>query len=344
MKIAVFGGTGSLGSNFVRYALERGDVEPVVYSTAGAGAGNRPAHSVEVRAYPANDPETIVFDDDTEAVVNFAHPWERRGGIDGGEQIERFAKLVAAARRRQPSLRLVHVSSMSVFEPFRSAHPFSETDPLDPPAGDVYAREKVLAETALRALPDADRWQLHLRPTVVYGPYCAAWTDRLLAAFRRGNVDYWDLSGSIQPVYGEDLSRFVHERLHDFTPGIYNFPGPEKVSWQAFVDTFREIVGVGELVRVPAGARDETPNAPGIVERAVTKAARTLRPAAAAAAAGRRTNATLLTRSFFAVDRLLSDAALRRDFPTFRRAAPSEVKAELAAYYRDRFAGDVEQR
>ena len=121
MKVAVFGGTGFLGSNFVRFALRHGGVEPVVYSTGGNSPSNLSARDVELRLYPVDDPETIVFDDGTEAVVNFAHPWERRGTIEATEQIERFVKLIAAARRRHARLRLIHLSSMSVFEPFRSA-------------------------------------------------------------------------------------------------------------------------------------------------------------------------------------------------------------------------------
>jgi nucleoside-diphosphate-sugar epimerase len=189
-------------------------------------------------------------------------------------------------------------------------------------------------------LADADRWQLHLRPTVVYGPFCRPWTDRIFEAFRQGNVRYADLSGRIQPVYGEDVSRFIYERLLDFRPGIYNFPGPEEMSWQTFVDTFREIVGIGNLVRVPVAPGNRARTKPGFVERALRKAERTVRPVAASAAEQRRANAKLFAKPFFAEDRLLSDAKWRRDCPTFQLSRLSEVKDVLAEYYRARFPDD----
>jgi len=195
MKVAVFGGSGFLGYDFVRFALQRGGVELVVYSSGAGSLANVARHDVDLRLYPADDPQTVVLDDDTAVVVNFAHPFERRGEISGTEQINRFVRFIAAAKRSNRDLRLVYLSSMSVFEPFGRSHRFAEADPVRPPRDDRYAQEKVHAETELRNLPDADRWQLHLRPTVVYGPFCRPFTDRFLELFRQGDVGYIDLSG-----------------------------------------------------------------------------------------------------------------------------------------------------
>src|SRR3546814_15220128 len=90
---------------------------------------------------------------------------------------------LAAAKQANPGLRLIHLSTMSVFEPFAGKHFFTESAPLHPPKTDRYACEKVLAESALKKLPNAEKWQVHLRPTIVYGPYCGVWTDRILEAF-----------------------------------------------------------------------------------------------------------------------------------------------------------------
>ena len=118
MKVAVFGGSGFLGYDFVRFALRHGGVEPIVYSGGGKSLANVSRHDVDIRLYSADDPQAIALDDDVDVVVNFAHPFERRGGITGTEQIARFVRFVGQARRANPRLRLIHLSSMSVFEPF----------------------------------------------------------------------------------------------------------------------------------------------------------------------------------------------------------------------------------
>jgi len=373
MKVAVFGGSGFLGYDFVRFALRHGGVEPIVYSGGGKSLANVSRHDVDIRLYSADDPQAIALDDDVDVVVNFAHPFERRGGITGTEQIARFVRFVGQARRANPRLRLIHLSSMSVFEPFGRNRRFEESDSLRPPRGDRYAQEKVFAETALRSLPDADRWQLHLRPTVVYGPFCGAWTDRIFAAFKHGDVGYRDLSGRIQPIYGEDISRFIYDRLLDFTTGVYNLPGPEEMSWQTFLDTFREIVGIGRLVQMSDASasrgggdrrtsnsyKDDIRQLVQVVRREPSFVRMAGRIARRLPVASDRVSMFLLGRDgarvasmsdvqtpntavfgtpYFAADRLVCETKCRRNYPTLKLSRVSDVKPVLEEYYRFRFS------
>lgn len=370
MKVAVFGGSGFLGYDFVRFALRQGGVEPVVYTSNAGSLSNVCRHDVDVRLYPASDPQAVVLDEDTDVVVNFAHPFERRGGISGTHQIERFVRFIDNAKRLNPTLCLIYLSSMSVFEPFGSNRRFAEADPLRPPRENRYAQEKVLAETALRNLPDADRWQLHLRPTVVYGPFCRPFTDRLMNAFKQGDVGYRDLSGRVQPIYGEDISRFIYDRLRHFTTGVYNLAGPEEMSWQTFVNTFREIVGVGSLVHIPDGSADgegrtnalkddirrlwhvvrQEPAFNRLAARITRRLPRAFfdresrllaeQPKAPARPRSpvRPLNTALLGRSFFAEDRLVCDKKCRRDYPTLKLTRVSDVRPVLDDYNRFRFS------
>ena len=375
MKVAVFGGSGFLGYDFVRFALRHGGVEPIVYSGGGKSLANVSRHDVDIRLYSADDPQAIALDDDVDVVVNFAHPFERRGGITGTEQIARFVRFVGQARRANPRLRLIHLSSMSVFEPFGRNRRFEESDSLRPPRGDRYAQEKVFAETALRSLPDADRWQLHLRPTVVYGPFCGAWTDRIFAAFKHGDVGYRDLSGRIQPIYGEDISRFIYDRLLDFTTGVYNLPGPEEMSWQTFLDTFREIVGIGRLVQMSDASasrgggdrrtsnsyKDDIRQLVQVVRREPSFVRMAGRIARRLPVASDRVSMFLLGRDgarvasmsdvqtpntavfgtpYFAADRLVCETKCRRNYPTLKLSRVSDVKPVLEEYYRFRFSDD----
>ena len=136
MKVAVFGGSGFLGYDFVRLALREGGCEPVVYSSSAKSLSNIARHEVDIRLYPSADPGSVSLDPDVDVLINFSHPFERRDGINGLAQVERFAAFVAGARQRNPRPRLIHISSMSVFEPFAQGREFVESDGLRPRRAD----------------------------------------------------------------------------------------------------------------------------------------------------------------------------------------------------------------
>ncbi len=330
-NVAVFGGSGFLGGSFVRLARRLAGVRPIVYSSKPAGSSA--FGDLDVRSYQPDEVQDLTLDPNVDVVVNFAHPFERRGSRPGSEQIRRFARFIGRARAANPDLRLIHLSSMSVFEPFAHDHRFEESAPLQPPATDRYAQEKVLAETALRALPQADAWQLHLRPTVVYGPFCRPWTDRMLASFESGDVAYVDLTGRAQPVSGDDVSRFICDRVKDFRGGVYNLPGPETIDWHTFVDAFRRIVGRGALVQAPASAMAAAKGSDALHKRVIRRFSRLVsRPVPAPV-----TNPDFLCRPFFAEDRLVSDAKVHTDFPSFQPARFADALPMLAEYYGTEF-------
>ncbi len=364
MKVAVFGGSGFLGYDFVRAALAADGIAPVVYSSSAKSLSNVARHELDIRLYPSHEPERVSLEIDIDLLLNFSHPFEQRGGISGQAQVEGFARFVGRAHERNPRLRLIHISSMSVFEPFAPGHFFGEDEPQKPPRADRYAREKVRAEQALRALPEAASWQLHLRPTVVYGPYCGVWTDRLFEAFGAGDVAHASLDGRIQPLAGADLSRFLLARLHDFRPGVYNMPGPEVLRWADFFEVFRAIVGRGRLVRQPDAP---PPSLLGFYasnlrelmhivrrepafDRIAVSIARHLptegvefmkrlllgRAERAPRAATGALNRDYL-RPFFGEDRLVSGAQLAADFPDFAPRPLADCTADLARYHRYRY-------
>ena len=94
MKVAVFGGSGFLGYDFVRLALRDGGCTPVVYSSSAKSLSNVARHEVDIRLYPSADPASVVLDTDVDLLLNFSHPFERRDGISGQVQVERFADFV----------------------------------------------------------------------------------------------------------------------------------------------------------------------------------------------------------------------------------------------------------
>lgn len=372
MKIAVFGGSGFLGYSFVRHALQAGDVTPIVYSSSPKSLANVARHEVDIRLYPSSQPEAIQLDPDVSLIINYSHPFEARDNITGADQIRGFVRFVAAARRANPGLRLIHLSTMSVFEPFATDHFFTESAPLHPPKTDRYACEKVLAETALKKLPDAEKWQVHLRPTIVYGPYCGVWTDRIFEAFTQGDVGFSNLAGRIQPILGDDISRLIHALCFDFRPGTYNLPGPEVMSWHDFLSSFQDIVGGGALVRVASSSvANDAESAFAFYRRNFRELMRVVRKEPAfdrmAVRMARRMPAhwvtrlknlllgkeaalgpssstltpalatTTFCRPFFGEDRLVFEDKLKSDFPQFRRTSLPETRELMTSYYRYRF-------
>lgn len=249
MKIAIHGGSGFMGYDFFRLLLEQAqDIEPIVYTSSPTGLTNLKRHDCDVRLIPTTELAITDYPDGVGYVVNFSHPFAKRHEMTPDEQIDAYVEHFRRALNRNPSLKLIHISTMSVYEPFARGEYFDESSKPSPPAGDNYARTKWAFEDKLRHLPGAAEWQLHLRPTVVYGPFCRPWTDNLLGAFGKGDVVIGKHDGRIQPISGRDVSRFLLERVRQFVPGVINIGGPE-LSWRDFFSFFQSIVDVGQLVQ-----------------------------------------------------------------------------------------------
>src|SRR4051812_9354499 len=90
MKVAVFGGSGFLGTAFLRTALRRGGIDSVFYTSSGARPAALGGAALDVRPYAPDHIGDLTLHPDTDAIVNFAHPFERRGALSGADQIRQF--------------------------------------------------------------------------------------------------------------------------------------------------------------------------------------------------------------------------------------------------------------
>ncbi|MEQ8821104.1 MAG: NAD-dependent epimerase/dehydratase family protein [Sumerlaeia bacterium] len=379
MRVAIFGGTGFMGYDFVRLLLDEGTHEPVVYCTSPKNLTNLRRHPVAVRFVPPHLMANENLDEDIDLIVNFAHPFQQRDQMTPNQQTDLFVRFLEKARARNPKLRMVHISTLSVYEPFSEDKEYAETDPLDPPGSDLYATTKLYAEKAIRGIAGAEEWQVVLRPTIVYGSFCRPWTDGLLKAFAEGDVGYCDLGGMIQPITGRDISRFIRRVMDDFKPGVYNMAGQEKVSWKEFFTLFQEVVGEGRLVQVeppPPGAVPvqldglafyrfhakelqrvivanrsfnaiATRMAKPVPRTLVMKVRRSLgldkppAPRRAGAAAAGTDVQLQFTKPFFGEDRLVSRAHFEDTFPDFATTPLGQMKETLREYYEYRFTDKI---
>lgn len=259
MKVAVLGGSGFIGYSTVKYLLMQPDVEVTVYCTSAKGLSNLARHgSVDIKYVPYSRLGDHPIDKDTGMLINIAHPFAARDGFLPDEQLEILIQFIESSARNISRLKVIHISTMSAYEPFLDNILYEESSETVPPKQDKYAYSKHQIEARVRAVLDTNTNLLILRPTVVYGPFGRPWTDNLFRQFIDGDVGYSGLDGKIQPMFVDDLGKIIAGQVRKFIPGIYNIAGNEIVSWQEFLGYFSSIVGKGKLCKVDAITPNET--------------------------------------------------------------------------------------
>lgn len=115
------------------------------------------------------------------SLVNFSHPFERREGIAA---MRRCSASPSSWRRRGAAIRTcawsIRVRCRSTNRSPRAMNS-TRARPCARRAMTATRARRSPPEQALLALPDAPNWQLRVRPTVVYGPFCGVWTNRVFS-------------------------------------------------------------------------------------------------------------------------------------------------------------------
>lgn len=192
-----------------------------------------------------------------------------RGGLPCGQRGPSAALARACARR---GVRLVHVSTPSVYNATGRTEQVREDTPVGPRFDSPYARSKWQAEQAVRAaLPDATI----LRPRGIYGVGDTSIVPRLAAALRAGRLPR--LTGSEVWTELTDVRNVAHAITLALTrpaPGVFNVTDGQAIPLWATLDRLADTLGVPRPTRrVPArlleewrrrwnSARDCTPTGP----------------------------------------------------------------------------------
>ena len=183
MRILVTGATGFLGGAAARALAQAGHDVTATGRNSAAGAALEKSGMRFVAADLRADPAPLL--NGIDAVLHAAARstlWGRWADFYA-DNVEVSAALARACARR--GLRLVHVSTPSVYNATGLTSQVSESTPVGPRFDSLYARSKYLAELEVRsALPDA----AILRPRGIYGPGDTSIVPRLARALQSGRL------------------------------------------------------------------------------------------------------------------------------------------------------------
>lgn len=371
MKISVFGASGFIGYSFIRDLLEQTpQSRPKAYSTNAGSLTNLSRHDLPIRLISYAQLPSLELDSSTEHFVNFSHPFAPREDFTVKEQISKLLQFFHHAMESNPKLRLIHVSSMSVYEPFANGREFGEASTIKPPRSDFYAKNKAQIDKEILSWRQfSNRIQI-LRPTVVYGPFGRPWTDNIIKQFLAGPVWHRGLKGKIQPIWVVDVARLIVESLNNFVPGVFNLPGPEIMTWKSFLSFFEGIVEAGSLSQDSGGLEEDSLRRSSLWNRSKIGFAklikqpyfkeiatplwrrlpdsirepikqRLLSSVAGASAQSNLAASRPYCKEFFEEDRLVSIRKLQDEFPDFSLTSLSEVEPIMKSYFRFRFTNET---
>ena len=196
LDIAVTGASGFIGDRLVGMLGESARPTRVRTLSRRAGAGNVPPVDLA-------DPAAVrVALGGCTTLVHCAFDF-----ADLGANIE-IAR-VLAAECAAAGVRLIHISTAAVYEPFPPGH-LDETMCNEHP-GSLYKQAKLgIEREILRFVHESGLETVILQPTVVYGPHGRAWTDSPIRELLTGTVVLPDQGGgTCNAVFIDDVCHAI---------------------------------------------------------------------------------------------------------------------------------------
>jgi len=262
MRLLVTGGMGFIGSNFIRYVLERHPNWEVI-NLDKLGYGSNPANLRDVE----NDPRyTFVKGDiakfelvkelvkQADAVVNFAAESHVDRSISSPDHFLRsnvigVYTILEAIRKENPEVRLVHISTDEVYGDILEGS-FREEDALKPSS--PYSATKAAADTLVLGWARTYRLNASItRCTNNYGPY--QFPEKLIPktiirANMRLKVPIYGTGQNVRDwIYVEDHVRAVERVLLKGEPReVYNVSAGEEKTNLEVVRTILRLLGKDE--------------------------------------------------------------------------------------------------
>lgn len=157
-------------------------------------------------------------------------------------------KVLAETCRSKRINRLVHVSTISVYEPLKDGDVTEESK--SEPVGISYADTKLaVEEEILRQVLKYDLPAVVIQPTNVYGSFGRTWTDKIVEKIQRGTIVLPDGGeGLCNAVYVDDVvNAMILASIRNGVVGErFLISGAEPVTWDMFYGKFADAVGASQ--------------------------------------------------------------------------------------------------
>lgn len=244
MRALVTGATGGLGRNLVT-RLEREGHDYVTVGrvrTPGPGESVDDVHAEFVR-------ELLSKAEGCDVIFHCAalsSPWGRLADFEEANFLL-TTDIVAVAV--SCGVRLVHVSTPSIYFDFKDRHDIKEDDPLPKNMVNSYAWSKLAAENVVTwgAMGGKGLKAVILRPRAIFGPHDRVLMPRLIEAAKRGPVPLINHGKAVVDVtYVDNVveAMMLAAQSKEIDFGVFNITNDEHVTISSLIDRAFKAIGV----------------------------------------------------------------------------------------------------
>lgn len=239
-RVLVTGAGGFIGGRVIEALLQEGASQVVPAVRRWSSAARIGRYPVEPVRFDLLDGEAVRSAlESVDAVVHCA--------VGSHEATVQGTRNLLEAAREHRVRRVVHLSTIDVYG--RATGSVEENAPLIR-TGRTYGDSKIEAEEICAEFARNGLDVVVLRPTIVYGPFSETWTTAFAERLAGGG---WLLpretcQGTCNLVYVDDLVRAILLALRcPGSGGVYNINGPDRPTWQAYVEELNHALGLPEL-------------------------------------------------------------------------------------------------
>jgi nucleoside-diphosphate-sugar epimerase len=246
-KVLVTGATGFIGGRLVEKLLLTQDVSVRAVIRDFSRCARLARFPVEMVKASLKDPSALqAAVEGCDVVLHCAYDWE--SAADNLAGIDHLAKACLKTGIR----RLVHVSTMAVYEPLpdRDVTEKSTTEP-----NYLYAKNKLAVERRVVELASNQGLPaVIIQPAIVYGPFGGFWTDTSVERLLAGKVVLpAEEDGLCNAVYVDDVVEAIilAGSRDDVIGERFLISGPEPVTWREFYGAYAHALGVDSIELLP---------------------------------------------------------------------------------------------